>query len=135
MEVGELPVVEGDKVQMVQLFQNLIGNALKFHHKGESPRVKVYARPIHGDGSGEAEAYEFFVEDNGIGFDEAYLSRIFSPFQRLHGKMEYEGVGIGLAICRKIVERHHGGITATSSPGKGAVFMVTLPKRQKGKDA
>jgi len=70
------------------------------------------------------------VEDNGIGFDEGYLSRIFAPFQRLHGKSEYEGVGIGLAICRKIVERHHGHITANSRPDEGAVFVVTLPGKQ-----
>ena len=71
------------------------------------------------------------MEDDGIGFDEAYLSKIFSPFQRLHGKSEYEGVGVGLAICLKIVERHHGRITAKSRPGKGAVFLVTLPGKQK----
>ena len=130
VEVGELPTVEGDKLQMVQLFQNLIGNALKFHRKGESPKVKIHARTIREGRSGKADAYEIFVEDNGIGFDENYLSRIFAPFQRLHGKSEYEGVGIGLAICRKIVERHHGHITANSRPDEGAVFVVTLPAKQ-----
>ena len=127
VKVDELPTVEGDKFQIIQLFQNLIGNALKFHRKGESPRVKIYTRAIHEDRSDEADAYEICVEDDGIGFDEAYLSKIFSPFQRLHGKSEYEGVGVGLAICRKIVDRHHGRITAKSRPGKGAVFTVTLP--------
>jgi light-regulated signal transduction histidine kinase (bacteriophytochrome) len=130
VEVAELPIVEGDKVQIVQLFQNLIGNALKFHREGEPPRVRIYARPIHDSQSLKGDAYEICVADDGIGFDEAYLSRIFSPFQRLHGRSEYEGVGIGLAICRKIVERHHGRITATCTPGQGAVFMVTLPRRQ-----
>ncbi|EFK08636.1 PAS domain S-box protein [delta proteobacterium NaphS2] len=131
VEVGELPTVEGDQVQMIQLFQNLIGNALKFHRKGVSPEIKIYALTIHGGRSDQADVYEIFVKDNGIGFDESYLSRIFTPFQRLHGKSEYEGVGIGLAICRKIVERHGGHITATSNPGGGAVFIVTLPKKQK----
>ena len=135
VEVGELPTVEGDKFQMIQLFQNLISNALKFHRKGEPPKVKISVRAIGEDRYNKADVYEIHVEDDGIGFDETYLSRIFSPFQRLHGKVEYEGVGIGLAICRKIVERHHGSITATSRPGKGAVFMVTLPGKQKGKDA
>lgn len=130
VEVGGLPTVEGDKLQMVQLFQNLIGNALKFHRKGESPKVKIHAHTIHEGTSDKGDAYEIFVEDNGIGFDEGYLSRIFAPFQRLHGKSEYEGVGIGLAICRKIVERHHGHITANSRPDEGAVFVVTLPGKQ-----
>ena len=130
VEVGELPTVEGDKVQMIQLFQNLIGNALKFHPNGVSPKIKIHARPIHRGRSEHADGYEIFVEDNGIGFDESYLSRIFTPFQRLHGKSEYEGVGIGLAICRKIVGRHGGHITATSSPGGGSVFIVTLPREQ-----
>jgi len=130
VEVADLPIVEADKVQIVQLFQNLIGNALKFHREGEPPNVRIYARPIREDRSDEIDAYEICVADDGIGFDEAYLSRIFVPFQRLHGRSEYEGVGIGLAICRKIVERHHGLITATSRPGRGTVFTVTLPRRQ-----
>ena len=131
VEVGGLPTVEGDKIQMTQLFQNLISNALKFHRKGESPRVKIHSRLVHEDRSDEGDIYEIRVEDDGIGFDEIYLSRIFSPFQRLHGKREYEGVGVGLAICLKIVERHHGRITAKSRPGSGAVFLVTLPEKIK----
>ena len=75
------------------------------------------------------------MEDNGIGFDEKYLDRIFQPFQRLHGRSQYEGTGMGLAICRKIVERHGGTITAKSVPGKGATFIVTLPVKQKLKEA
>ena len=127
VEIGDLPTVEGDKIQMIQLFQNLIGNALKFHGKGAPPRVKIRSRLIHGERPDEGDLHEIRVEDNGIGFDEIYLSKIFSPFQRLHGKSEYEGTGVGLAICRKIVERHHGRITAKSTPGGGAVFLVTLP--------
>ncbi len=127
VKVDELPTVEGDKFQIIQLFQNLIGNALKFHRKGESPSVWIHTRAITEDRSDKADSYEICVEDDGIGFDEAYLSKIFSPFQKLHGRSEYEGVGVGLAICRKIVDRHHGFITAKSKPGRGAVFMVTLP--------
>jgi PAS domain S-box-containing protein len=122
VEVGELPAVEADPTQMRQLLQNLIANGLKFHRKGEPPRVRV---------SGEAAGgvYRLTVSDNGIGFDEKYLPRIFDVFQRLHGRDEYEGTGIGLAICRKIVERHGGTITAHSRPGQGATFVVTLPMR------
>jgi signal transduction histidine kinase len=120
---------------MRRLFQNLIANALKFHKAGEPPRVRISAQPVQsaaaawqsGGAGAEATAYRVSVEDNGIGFDEKYLERIFAPFQRLHGRGEYEGSGMGLAICRRIVERHHGSITATSAPGRGATFLVTLP--------
>jgi signal transduction histidine kinase len=107
---------------MRQLIQNLVGNALKFHGK-EKPVVRIYGRPRDGQ-------YAIFVEDNGIGFEEKYLDRIFTPFQRLHGRGVYEGTGIGLAICRKIVDRHGGTITAKSSPGSGSTFIVTLPAKQ-----
>lgn len=132
VEVGPLPTLEADPLQMRQLLQNLIGNALKFSHPGKSPVVRVESRLLDGAGrNGEAETrYEIAVRDNGIGFEEIYLDRIFELFQRLHGRQEYEGTGMGLAICRKIVERHQGSITATSSPGRGATFLVTLPVRQ-----
>jgi PAS domain S-box-containing protein len=124
VEVGDLPTVRADRVQMIQLFQNLVGNALKYRRDGEEPRVRIYSRKT-GDGK---EAYEILVEDNGIGFEEKYLDRIFLPFQRLHGRSsEYEGVGMGLAICKKIAERHGGEITAKSDLGKGSTFIVTLP--------
>jgi PAS domain S-box-containing protein len=125
VEVGELSTVIGDAFQMRQLLQNLIGNALKFHRPQEPPYVKIYSevtRAING-----LELCQLQIEDRGIGFDEKYLSRIFNVFQRLHGRSEYEGTGIGLAICRKIAERHNGNITATSIPGHGAKFIVTLP--------
>ncbi|MBD2604249.1 PAS domain-containing protein [Scytonema hofmannii FACHB-248] len=125
VEVGELSTVIGDPFQMRQLLQNLIGNALKFHRPQEPPYVKIYSevtREING-----LELCQLQIEDRGIGFDEKYLSRIFNVFQRLHGRSEYEGTGIGLAICRKIAERHNGSITATSIPGHGAKFIVTLP--------
>ena len=126
VEVGDLPTIEADPTQMRQLLQNLIGNALKFHKKDEAPLVKVYAGSLDGRDGG----CQIIVEDNGIGFDEKYLDRIFQVFQRLHGRSEYEGSGIGLATCRKIVERHRGSITAKSVPEQGATFIVTLPARQ-----
>jgi PAS domain S-box-containing protein len=128
VEVGDLPTVKADRVQMIQLFQNLIGNALKFSREGEAPHVKIYAHKVP-DADG---AYEIRVEDNGIGFEEKYLNKIFLPFQRLHGRSSnYEGVGMGLAICKKIVERHGGKITARSELGKGSTFIVTLPANRK----
>jgi signal transduction histidine kinase len=118
---------------MRQLFQNLIGNALKFHRPGVPPVVRVAAAGLEpGGGNGDGVAgprYQVTIADNGIGFEEEYLDRIFQLFQRLHGRAEYEGTGMGLAICRKIVERHGGQITARSSPGQGATFVVTLPAR------
>jgi light-regulated signal transduction histidine kinase (bacteriophytochrome) len=124
VELGELPVVEADPTQMRQLMQNLISNALKFHKPRVAPVVKVDARQL------SSELVEICVEDNGIGFKEQFLDRIFQPFQRLHGRSSYEGNGIGLAICRKIAERHSGSITAKSAPGKGTQFFVTLPAKQ-----
>ena len=85
--------------------------------------MKIYSRLIREERSDEGDVHEICVEDDGIGFDETYLSKIFSPFQRLHGKSEYEGVGVGLAICRKIVDRHHGRITAKSMTRQGRRFL------------
>jgi PAS domain S-box-containing protein len=129
LEIGQLPTVEADRVQMVQLFQNLISNALKFQSPNNTPRIKIYSMAVEGRFR-KNNAYEICVEDNGIGFDEQYLDKIFKPFQRLHGRDEYPGVGIGLAICRKIAERHRGSLTASSTPGKGATFVFTLPGKQ-----
>ncbi|MDM7923685.1 MAG: CHASE3 domain-containing protein [Pyrinomonadaceae bacterium] len=125
--IGELPTIDADEVQMRQLFQNLVANALKFHRNGEPPDIRVYAEDLTGN------TVAVTVEDNGIGFDEKYLDRIFTPFQRLHGRNEYEGTGIGLAVCRKIVERHGGILTAKSTPGKGSAFTFTLPRKQQEK--
>ncbi|MBI4659409.1 MAG: PAS domain S-box protein [Verrucomicrobia bacterium] len=136
VELGELATLEADPLQMRQLFQNLISNALKFHRPGVSPVVKIHGRLLETPGAAGAEqpspnrTSEILVEDNGIGFDERYLDRIFGVFQRLHGRQDYEGTGIGLAICRKIVERHGGTITARSAPDKGATFIVKLPLSQ-----
>jgi PAS domain S-box-containing protein len=125
VEVGELPAIEADLTQMRQLLQNLIGNALKFHGEGEAPVIKVQSRE-----SEDVRHCQITIEDNGIGFDDKYLDRIFTVFRRLHGRGEYEGTGIGLAICRKIAERHSGSITATSTPGRGSTFIITLPFKQ-----
>ena len=128
VEVGDLPTIEADPTQMRQLFQNLIGNALKFHKRGQPPHVRIGARTFIDDLG--REMCEISVQDNGIGFDERFLDRIFVVFQRLHARDEYRGTGIGLAICRKIAQRHGGRITARSRPGEGATFLVYLPCRQ-----
>ena len=124
VEVLDLPHVSADPLQMRQLFQNLIGNALKFHRDGVEPEIKIFAEmPTNG-------MYEINVRDNGIGFDEKYSDRIFQVFQRLNGKMAYEGTGIGLAICKKIVERHGGNICVHSALNKGTTFIINLPKNR-----
>ena len=116
---GKLPQVMGDETQLTQLFQNLVGNALKF--RGQTPpRVLVEAER-------QGDEWRFTVEDNGIGIEPQYYERIFVIFQRLHGKEEYPGTGIGLAICKKIVERHGGRIGLDSQPGQGTTFWFTLP--------
>lgn len=120
IETGHLPTIDADPMQMRQLLQNLIGNGLKFSRPGESPIIKI-------SGENGGANCQLTIADNGIGFDEKYLDRIFTIFQRLHGRNEYEGTGIGLAICRKIVERHGGHLTARSAVGEGATFIITLP--------
>jgi signal transduction histidine kinase len=120
---------------MRQLFQNLMSNSLRFHGE-EKPVIRIYAGPVGSSPAqpSGAKVYRIFVEDNGIGFDERYIDRIFTMFQRLHGRSAFEGTGMGLAICRRIVERHHGSITARSKPGAGATFIVTLPEKQSAGD-
>jgi signal transduction histidine kinase len=124
LEIEPLPTIDADPLQMRQLFQNLLANALKFQQPDVPPTVRVYAQD-----AGETDV-QVCVQDDGIGFDEKYLDRIFTIFQRLHGRVDYEGTGVGLAVCRKIVERHSGTITAHSAPGEGATFIVTLPRSQ-----
>jgi signal transduction histidine kinase len=119
IERGELPMIHGDRVQLGQLLQNLIGNALKF--RGETPaHVSITA-------TREGAHHVITVRDRGIGFDNRHAERIFAVFRRLQRK--YPGTGIGLAICKKIVERHNGTIHATSAPGQGSTFTVTLPAK------
>jgi two-component system sensor kinase FixL len=139
VEVGKLPTIQADPLQMRQLLQNLIGNALKFRRPEEPPIVKVEGRyvagrnPREGERSSSGEMCRITVEDNGIGFEPRHQDRIFGIFQRLHSRDVYEGTGIGLAICRKIVEHHEGKISARGNPGKGATFEVLLPVVQRGK--
>jgi PAS domain S-box-containing protein len=139
VEIGRLPAIEADAGQMRQLLQNLISNALKFHAKETKPEVIVSAKVLDnadslaGSMPGE-ELCQISIRDNGIGFDERYLDRIFQVFQRLHSRSDYEGTGIGLAVCRKIVERHGGSILAKSAEGEGATFIVTLPVKQRNSD-
>jgi signal transduction histidine kinase len=139
LTVGELPHIEADPTQMRQLLQNLISNALKFRQAEVAPEIAVSATiissasplfPSRLQGSAEARWCRLTVSDNGIGFDEKYLDRIFKVFQRLHGRTEFEGSGIGLSVCRRIAERHNGDITATSVPGNGTTFILTLPVKQ-----
>ncbi len=116
-----LPTVVGDETQLVQLFQNLIANGIKYQQ--ELPVIEI-------DALAQTEQWLFSIKDNGIGIDPQYKERIFQIFQRLHGRQEYPGTGIGLAICYKIVERHGGKIWVESSLGKGATFYFTLPKKK-----
>jgi signal transduction histidine kinase len=122
--VTTLPTIEADPLQMQQLLQNLVGNALKFHRKDVPPVVTITGEVLTKNGRKQAR---LSVADNGIGIADAHLDTIFEMFQRLHGRSDYEGTGIGLSICRRIVDRHGGTIAVESQPGKGTTFIVTLP--------
>ncbi len=135
IELEKLPTLEAEPSQMHQLFLNLLHNALKYHHPERPPHVKISVAQIEMDDIGDSpggkiKSYQISVQDNGIGFDEKYADRIFNLFERLHGRSEYDGTGMGLAICRKIIERHNGTIVATSEVGVGSKFIVTLPVNQ-----
>ena len=124
VDVEPLPTIEVDRTQMRQVFQNLLGNALKFRKPDTAPQIRISSQQYSESGQ---ELCELHICDNGIGFDLKYGDRIFQPFQRLHGRKTYEGSGIGLAVCRKVVERHGGTITVQSQPDQGAIFIVKLP--------
>ncbi len=134
---GELPEIVANRLQMSQLLQNLIGNALKFSKEDTPPLIEIYSRKLS---PGKAAEYpelhddtsyiEISVKDNGIGFDQQYASKIFMIFQRLNHDDKYKGTGIGLALCKKIVDNHQGAITVESQPGKGSVFYIILPENQ-----
>ena len=126
---SKLPVIDADPVQMRQLFQNLLSNSLKFKREGVSPIVTISARVIERS-LRQGDMLELRFADNGIGFDNRYKDQIFAIFQRLHGRMEFEGTGIGLSTCRKIIERHNGTIDADGKEGEGATFIVRLPMKQ-----
>lgn len=130
VNIANLPEIEADSTQMHQLFLNLVGNGLKFHKPNQPPLVNVTSEIKESSISGKGKkTCQISVSDNGIGFDEKYLDRIFTIFQRLHGRHEFEGTGIGLAVCRKIVDRHGGVITAKSELNVGSTFIITLPVR------
>ena len=121
--VGELPTLVADAYQMRQLFTCLTQNAVKFHKKNVIPEISIASHDL---GNGY---WEILVHDNGIGIDEKHSDRIFKPFERLHGRSEREGIGMGLALCQKIVTRHGGTISVKSKPDKGATFIITLPEQ------
>lgn len=134
VNMDHLPIIRGDRTQIEQLFLNLISNALKFQPEGVAPEVNVTCSvPDEAEladivMSDEFDWVKIEVADNGIGFDQSFAEKIFAPFQRLHGRTEYKGTGIGLAVCRRIVERHNGQITAQSVQGEGATFTILVPK-------
>ncbi|MDX1692809.1 MAG: ATP-binding protein [Ketobacteraceae bacterium] len=129
IEVGEIPDIHGDKAQIKQLLQNIIGNALKFIPEDRDPVITISSKPVTGENFQDQNTRwcDILIKDNGIGVDPQYLERIFMPFKRLYPKSQYSGTGIGLAICKKIVERHKGKITATSTEGEGTTFIIRLP--------
>jgi PAS domain S-box-containing protein len=134
VDVGPLPAIEADRLQMRQLLQNLIGNAIKFRRPGVPPTVRLSAVPLsHGDG--DRDLWEIRVADNGIGLEPSHAERIFKPFERLHSHAAFEGSGLGLAVCARIVERHGGRIRAEGQPGAGTTLVVTIPAKHRRREA
>jgi PAS domain S-box-containing protein len=134
IDAEPLPTIEADPTQIRQLLQNLIGNGLKFHRDGVPPVITIRATIEQDEASDDVPnpppMCRLVVEDNGIGIEEKYLDRIFTPFKRLYGRSQYEGTGMGLAICQRIAQRHGGSIAVTSTPGEGTRFTVSLPVEQ-----
>jgi light-regulated signal transduction histidine kinase (bacteriophytochrome) len=133
VESGSLPTLYVNPVLIRPLFYNLISNACKYSKKDEPPVIKIrseYTNASNGNGSPNSGYCRIFVEDNGIGFEQKYAEQIFQMFKRLHLNSEFEGTGIGLALCKKIVEKHNGFITAQSKVGEGSIFVISLPMKQ-----
>jgi signal transduction histidine kinase len=132
VEIASLPQLQAIPSQVRQLFQNLIGNALKFSRPDVQPQIRVYSEPVFLEetSNGAIRQHRIYVQDNGIGFDSKYADDIFVVFKRLHSYHEFEGSGIGLSICKKIIERHKGNIRAIGELNKGATFIITLPESQ-----
>lgn len=127
VQVDPLPTIDADEALMELVFQNLLANAIKYRKPEEPPSIRVIARALPATERAMAGWLELVFEDRGIGFDPVYADRIFRPFERLHGRGEYEGSGVGLSICRRVVEQHGGTIRADATPGEGARFTVRLP--------
>ena len=123
----KLPTIVGDRALLRQLFQNLLTNALKFHAEGEPPEVLITSKLVSATKEGEPARVVITVEDQGIGFEPRHAEDIFTPFRRLHRDDRFEGTGIGLAICRRVVEQHDGKISAISCANAGTTFLITLP--------
>jgi signal transduction histidine kinase len=129
ISVDELPSLYVNPVLMQPLFYNLISNALKYCKKGADPTIRIRAE-VNNDKNQQNKYCRILVEDNGIGFDQKYAEQVFDMFRRLHPKSEFEGTGIGLALCKKIVEKHNGFISVRSKVDEGSVFIVSLPMQQ-----
>src|SRR5690606_13641119 len=136
IEISDLPKLQVVPGLIRQLFFNLLSNAIKFRKTDEPPCIRIYSEKVEDEDSiprhvnGSSNYHHIMVEDNGIGFDSKYTNEIFQVFKRPHSYHEYEGTGVGLSICKKIVEKHNGTITAKSEPGKGATFEIWLPEKQ-----
>ena len=122
IDVGNLPEIEGDESQLQQLFLNLLINAIKFRKPDQPPKIRISSR------EGGSAYWEIMVADEGIGFDQQYADKIFRPFERLHNRGQYEGSGIGLAICQKIVAYHSGKISVQTRPQAGTTFSILFPR-------
>jgi light-regulated signal transduction histidine kinase (bacteriophytochrome) len=137
VELGPLPTLDVTPGLIKPLFFNLISNALKYSKKNEAPLIKIYRENVPEDFNHPASAVSYcriYIKDNGIGFDQQYAEQIFEMFQRLHSASDYEGTGIGLALCKQIVEKHKGYISALSKINEGTTFIVSLPLQQRGKE-